>query len=494
VLNKEIYGQLEDDFSSFKKVANNLIQKVNSQKLTKDDLKKRLKAWRSLKFKTQGILKSVKQLSDETNEEYQLLLSQSITSFIIKSGIVSFILIVLITGLMRNIINRIKSLALEVKSILSSNDLSSRTIIGHHDEISEIKSTINLLLDNASQATNNAIESSYETEKHMDKVLIEQEQNKLIASLTELSITNSNNNIELVQNGLASNKDYLDEINQLNSQADKNIDDLSKQSIEVANAVEGINTLGSKSETNSHELYKQMEEIDNVITLIRNISEQTNLLALNAAIEAARAGVHGRGFAVVADEVRQLSANTQKATQVIEKNINQLKMNAEEMVSDSHDINEASENSIQILDEFKKSFVSLKERVQIIAENTQNATHQIYLNSAKLDHVKFKQDGYKSVILNQVDTNLSDHTNCKFGKWYASDGKVFFGHQSNYSLLEKPHTQVHNRIKHVIEIAKSDNLINKNDEIVSSFELAERASVELFELMDHLTKKEKFKI
>lgn len=112
------------------------------------------------------------------------------------------------------------------------------------------------------------------------------------------------------------------------------------------------------------ELAKEVHDVTDITGSILNISEQTNLLALNASIEAARAGESGKGFAVVAEEIRKLSEETKTATEKIDVIVNGLEhvsQNTMEILSCSMKGIEEQSNTIY---EVKKKLLHTGDGVQ----------------------------------------------------------------------------------------------------------------------------------
>jgi methyl-accepting chemotaxis protein len=88
----------------------------------------------------------------------------------------------------------------------------------------------------------------------------------------------------------------------------------------VRATVEGItNSRDQIRETEKRvkRLAERSQEISSAVNIIGQIAERTSVLALNASMQAVAAGEAGRGFAVVADEVKRLAENAREATQQI---------------------------------------------------------------------------------------------------------------------------------------------------------------------------------
>lgn len=94
---------------------------------------------------------------------------------------------------------------------------------------------------------------------------------------------------------------------------------------------------------------------------VKKIADQTNLLAINAAVEAARAGNAGKGFAVVAEEVRNLSIRSNRFSEQIDVQLQQI--------------------SISLADVEKSITALATQSTQLVAEEEQNIT--TVLNDAR---------------------------------------------------------------------------------------------------------------
>jgi len=254
------------------------------------------------------------------------------------------------------------------------------------------------------------------------------------------------------------------------------------------------------------------EEINNLTGIVRDIANQTNLLALNAAIEAARAGEAGRGFAVVADEVKQLASKTEKATVEIETVTNTMHTIMDEVGSSmtaskdslgtsldsletvaialgevtavvndvtaqvqtiSTSANEQQSVSAEMASKLNEITLAVQhenQQVTDIALHTRALSSSIVsqfshlaeighdqtlLHTAKADHInwKIRLISMAMGIETIPDDELVDHTQCRLGKWYYSEGQGKLGNIDAFQQIEHPHAKIHEVGKEIAALA-----------------------------------------
>ncbi|MBT9097294.1 HAMP domain-containing protein [Methylovulum psychrotolerans] len=98
-------------------------------------------------------------------------------------------------------------------------------------------------------------------------------------------------------------------------------------------SINKIRTTINDAEKKIKRLGERSQEIGGIVKLLDSFSSRTHLLAMNASMHAASAGVAGKGLMVVVEEVQRLAENSSEAAAEIEELVNNIQQETADTVS-----------------------------------------------------------------------------------------------------------------------------------------------------------------
>ncbi|MGE5681377.1 MAG: CZB domain-containing protein [Bacillota bacterium] len=129
--------------------------------------------------------------------------------------------------------------------------------------------------------------------------------------------------------------------------------------------------------------------------------------------------------------------------------------------------------------------------VSVETEETKNNAYRNYdrllISVAKSDHINWVNNIVENVVRHrEVDVNkLTDHLNCRFGKWYNSEARSRYGHLRVFSEIHPIHVEVHRKGKEMVENCRNkkaeeakkciSEIESMRDKILSLLDELERA-------------------
>ena len=190
---------------------------------------------------------------------------------------------------------------------LVNRDLSARIVEDGRDEIGQIRSDLNVVVDMLAEAVTGMSAIATELNRsagRLGEVSTDLDGDVSRASTRAEAVTAASTQVSMDIDTVAAGVRGLT----------ASIADIATSASEAAR----VSSTGVEVATSTNAIVEHLEEsstaIKEVVRTITAVAEQTNLLALNATIEAARAGESGKGFAVVAGEVKELAQQAAQAT------------------------------------------------------------------------------------------------------------------------------------------------------------------------------------
>jgi twitching motility protein PilJ len=298
-----------------------------------------------------------------------------VQNIIIGAGFIAVLLGILIAfGMAKNLTTQVNHI-MDLLGDMGMGDFTARTKVVSNDELGQMATALNAMLDNitiliqsqderdsiqesimkllgeisdltegdltaraeVTEDMTGAIADSFNTMAEQFGEIVRQVKTASFAvdetatDVSKLTIELATKNIDQtkqVNQAIKSINDIAESIRQVSQNAVKSaeVSLMSRANArQGAEAVEKTNLAMDEIREQINETARSIKrlgessmEIGNVVEIINNIADRTSILALNASIQAAMAGDAGHGFAVVAEEVQRLAESSSNSTKQIE--------------------------------------------------------------------------------------------------------------------------------------------------------------------------------
>ncbi|HDX9587151.1 TPA: methyl-accepting chemotaxis protein [Bacillus pseudomycoides] len=389
---------------------------------------------------TKNSSKKIQELIQYNGDKAELLQKNNASS--VQNTILIFIIISLVSVAVITFIGYVIKSAIQRPITLLEHDMKEvadgnlviRTSYQANDELGNIVTSFNHMLDNLQQLMGKIKVTAQEVTTSTDSMLkntnqasqISNEAMQIIHEVNKqilgqvTSIQESSIAMNDVADGVQTVAESASTVAEVSVATTNRIDSGSKVIKQSITQMNNVHKVVEETSTVIERLVMRTQEIDKALNAITNIADQTNLLALNAAIEAARAGDNGKGFAVVAAEVRDLAEQSKRSANEINnliKSIQQdtkdtvriMKKGQEEAKQGSNAANKADQAFSTIMTDVHKIAQQIQE-VSATTEEMAAGTEEINASLSAVSETSTKVENDTNVTVQAIQTQASSIT------------------------------------------------------------------------------------
>ncbi|WP_051507316.1 methyl-accepting chemotaxis protein [Saccharibacillus sacchari] len=273
----------------------------------------------------------------------------------------------------------------------ATGNLSVRTDYRSKDEIGELSSAFNRMMDRITDLIRQTTDTAQQVLDTAGE--LEQASKQTASSAREIAIAT-----EEIANGASSLAQEAEKSTELTERIGERMEnvvsanremDVSAREVQTASrqGTEHLDKLLSQTGSTENMVRSLVTRVDalkestasvmKVLDVMQNITKQTNILSLNATIEAARAGVAGQGFMVVAGEIRQLASRSRESIDMVGEITDNIQSEMDETVRTLSAVYPMFQEQVQSVKQTTGIFDSVQEQMELFSGKLDGVTTSI---------------------------------------------------------------------------------------------------------------------